>query len=70
MITDLSLVPLEDLFAEISKRTENVVISFDIYNEGRRSIGLKSLYKGDLITCLGLCELVKLHIMENMREAN
>ena len=66
-MSDLSLLPIEELFNEISKRCENAIFSYERFEGGDILSDIRTLYKGNALQCLGLCEMTKNHIIENFK---
>jgi len=65
MSVDLSLIPIERLFEEISNRTESAIFAYERYegDDLPTKPSLRTLFKGEALACVGLCELMKNHII-------
>ena len=69
MNNDLSLCTTGELIDELFRRSDNgvVCLSSDREIEGSvedRTIGVCANWSGSLMACVGLCEHVKLHILD------
>ena len=61
---DLSLCSTEDLITEIENRCDCVVVAYNqIIKNDERATDVTQ-YKGDLLKCLGLCDIVKHSILK------
>jgi hypothetical protein len=65
---NLSLLPIETLFEEISRRTENAVFSYERFEGDDELASVRTLFKGNALQCIGLCEATKNHIINQFEE--
>lgn len=65
---DLSLVSMDDIWEELKKRNEAVVlIDMKTLDNNRESSQIS--YKGGQFTCIGLIEKAKAYIMKSIMDA-
>ncbi|KKN03651.1 hypothetical protein LCGC14_1105550 [marine sediment metagenome] len=57
-MTDITLVPTEDLVVEIKRRSASAVISYEITNGSNEAIK-RTHWAGDPCAVMGMCELVR-----------
>lgn len=67
-MTDLSLIPMDDLLKEIIKRTENCVIAFTIIEDSGPPLIYVNHVGAQYLTCLGLVDVLREHIHEIRKE--
>lgn len=66
-MTDLSLVPIDDLVAEIGSRVDTSIFAYTRYVDGGDPI-IDYAYKGEFLTSIGLCDWVKSGIIADKYE--
>ena len=64
---DLSLVPMDDIWEELKKRNDAVVL-IDMRNLDKERDSSQISYKGGQFTCLGMVEKAKAHLLKEMLE--
>ena len=65
---DLALLPIDELFEEISRRTENAVFTYERFEGDDKNPSIRTLFKGNALQCIGLCETTKNHIIEQFED--
>lgn len=66
-MTDLSLIPVEDLIDEIMKRNDDVIL-YRAQKCDNESLDMHPSFKGNYFTCIGLCEKMKQLLLEDFDE--
>jgi len=68
-MSELSLVPMDDLIEELVNRTDSIVIIGEkILNDGEAE--MVHTFNGDSIKCLGLVEIIKAFILPDVLPSN